>query len=214
MSWREWIKKPQVHIGIAAAVIVIGIVGFVGHLRHAWTEGNELMPVVVTRDVLPIYHAISQDDIRVEMVPKQYRNPMSIADADDVIGRTTLVALADGEHVAYSHLSTQGSHISSRIPKYKRVVAIPVDRALLLPAQEGDRIDILVTTILSGMDGKMPQSRLVAANVPVVGIGANEKYPSGPALYGLVSPDQAIALANAIKEGTISVMARPMKEDE
>lgn len=214
MPWKQWINKPFVKKGWLSLLLVVGIVGYLHGIYSDVDAAGERLPVVVVKHPIAMNHVFVREDVSVVMVPKRYRNPSAMADISLVVGHVALVNMAEGDHVATSSISVGSSRLSSSIPKNKRLVAIAIDPSAMLPVKMGDWVDLIVTSIVTQMGEKKVESLPLLERIPVVDVEPSNGSVSRSVIYGWMSPDQALRLMTAEKQGVVTAIVRPVDDGE
>jgi Flp pilus assembly protein CpaB len=213
MVLRRWPLRSKLFAGLAVAcgaasfAIVHDAAAEVEALRPS---GGDRVPVVVAAASLERGAALTAEGLRVQTFPSAYAPPGSVASVRDLVGRTLVTAIAEGEAVTRTRVGGAGGPVASRVASGLRafVVTAGVPAGVLRP---GDLVDVIAT-----FGGPHPYSETVGSGLEVLEIVQDEAGTfeaggaSGPSLVLLVSPSTAERLAFATAFGTIAVAVVPV----
>jgi pilus assembly protein CpaB len=209
-SLRRWSPRSKLLLvlAIACGLGSFAVVrGYAARLEALRPIAGTPAPVVVAADDLPRGTVLVEDQVRVVSVPSAFGEPGAFRSVDQVVGRTLVADLAEGEAVTRTRVGTAGGPVAAQVPSGLRAFAVPSG----MPAgsvRPGDHVDVLAT-----FGGQHPYTETAATGLEVlsvldaggglVGSGTDQ----GPTLVLLVTPDAAerLAYAKAFAELTVTV---------
>jgi pilus assembly protein CpaB len=146
------------------------------------------------------------------------------AEADALRGRVLRRAVAKGEPILESLLLPQGAEAGQGpvIPEKRRAVSVKVDPVIGVAGfvQPGARVDVLATLRRVDQRDKIPYSKLILQDVPVLAIDQKLEEGRGgdPELVSVVtlevSPEQAEQLIYSSHEGRLQLALRSPSDRE
>lgn len=175
-------------------------------------EGNLVKAVVATRDI-PAGTILSDADLEIGSVPRDF-SPTDAADKlEDLIGKKTITDQTKGMAVPAS--SVAGSHDPASLPAaitegyVGMMISLEPANALSPLSSVGDKVDVLG----GASDGVVASTALLAENVRIIALDSNlSEGPSEGYQYVTVevTRDQALAIASS---QSIRLVARPLETE-
>lgn len=162
---------------ICAAVSIVLISAYVSVKRHELTaEFGEEVPVVVAAETIPEYQLIRPTMLKVVTVFKNYRQPQTVVDIEDIVGKSSYVTIYKDEQVTLTKLVTQDGRpvLDRQIEKKMRAVTVPITpfNGVSRLIRPGNRIDVITTVNYeSGEGGAMYEVKTLLQNVLVLATG-------------------------------------------
>lgn len=190
LAWRLRFLAAAVCCGLAAVV-----------MTHALSPpAPATTAVVVAARSVAAGTVLGPDDVRVRRIPARLVPDGSFASLDEVIGRTTSVAVTAGLPLVDT-LTGHGS-TADIAPAGTVVAPIRLDPAIAELLTPGDRVDLLGTSDPIGQSGEVPDSgpylarSAVVVPAPSSGHGGllDVSASSGVVLVA-VSPEDAVRIA-------------------
>lgn len=241
--------KKILPIAFAVVMMIVTIVAinhYLGTQRHALEQerrkimANYQEPINVAAAAvdLPAGTILQMSHIRKATVPEKFVQPYAARSPNEVIGRTTVAPIAEGEQILTNKLRRadevpEGSTLSSVMPKGRRGVTILVDTLTGVGGfvRPGDAVDVLWTVALpaaEGQPGSQGFTLTLFQDIPVLAIGAEMRPGMAPAgatgeetasaaqhtntvTLGL-TPQETSFLLFARQQGQIQLSLRPHQE--
>lgn len=214
---RRHVRVPrQVLVGMLLVTLAVG-----GGLRWAYGVNSGREVVVAVREV-PAGATLSAADLATERVTvgdATYRAAVPASDLSAMIGQTAVEPVHAGQIVAHVQVST-----GLTLPPGAEALTIPVTGdAVGSPIRVGDAVQVLVTTGRGRPDSKTTVVldratvyTIARAGTGTLGAPAASGAGNGDASAGaptaltlIVTPPQALALANARWNGDLDVALLP-----
>ena len=175
-------------------------------------EGNLVEAVVATRDI-PAGTILSDADLEIGSVPRDF-SPTDAADKlEDLVGKKTITDQTKGMAVPAS--SVAGSHDPASLPAaitegyVGMMISLEPANALSPLSSVGDKVDVLG----GASDGVVASTALLAENVRIIALDSNlSEGPSEGYQYVTVevTRDQALAIASS---QSVRLIARPLETE-
>lgn len=175
-------------------------------------EGNLVKAVVATRDI-PSGTILSDADLEIGSVPRDF-SPTDAADKlEDLVGKKTITDQTKGMAVPAS--SVAGSHDPASLPAaitegyVGMMISLEPANALSPLSSVGDKVDVLG----GASDGVVASTALLAENVRIIALDSNlSEGPSEGYQYVTVevTRDQALAIASS---QSVRLIARPLETE-
>lgn len=175
-------------------------------------EGNLVKAVVATRDI-PAGTILSDADLEIGSVPRDF-SPTDAADKlEDLVGKKTITDQTKGMAVPAS--SVAGSHDPASLPAaitegyVGMMISLEPANALSPLSSVGDKVDVLG----GASDGVVASTALLAENVRIIALDSNlSEGPSEGYQYVTVevTRDQALAIASS---QSVRLIARPLETE-
>lgn len=171
-------KRALIISVICATISIVLITSYVKVRRYEMTsEFGEEVPVVVATEDIPEYGIIRPASLKVVMVFKNYRQPQTLTDVDDAVGRAAFVPIYKGEQITLTKLVQEdGKPVLDReVEKTKRAITLQVAPHtgvghLIRP---GNRIDILCAVNYDNNGSTIYEIKTMVQNVLVLATGKN-----------------------------------------
>jgi pilus assembly protein CpaB len=193
---------------------------YVRQFQRAATGGEPVELLAMRQDVTAGV-PITEQVLVVRVLPENYIEDRQVlaSDLPKVLGVRTSIDLEANQTLLWTDLATtphDRSSLSSRIPKGMRAISVAGvgRRAFGDLMRPGDRVDVLLTTLKPGSESKVVtvpllQNLLVLAIGNSFGAGGQESPPMGSdSVTLLVTVDQASLVAQARRDGTLSLVLR------
>lgn len=196
----------------AAAYLLVD--GYAARLEALRPLAGEPVPVVVAAVGLERGTVLTEDSLRVELVPAAFAPPGRIATLEGLSGRTLVSDVAEGEAITRTRVDVTGGPVASLVPSGLRAFPIQVG-ASSATVRAGDRVDVIAT-----FGGPRPYTDTVASGLEVLAIIEPEPGTfqaggggGGPSLVLLVGPQVAEELAYATAFADLAIAVAPATED-
>jgi len=182
---------------------------------------HQMVPVVVAAKDVPPTVALSREQLKVHMWPRDSALAGKFSRPEELEGRVTGIALAAGEPVLENKLAPKGviPGLTALLPPDKRAMTVKVDEASGVAGflNPDNRVDVVVT-VDKGYYNQDPISKVVLQNLRVLGIGQKIEKSLGdkpqvvPTVTLEVTPTEGERLALATREGAISLVLRNQQD--
>lgn len=175
-------------------------------------EGNLVKAVVATRDI-PAGTILSDADLEIGSVPRDFSPTDAANKLEDLVGKKTITDQTKGMAVPAS--SVAGSHDPASLPAaitegyVGMMISLEPANALSPLSSVGDKVDVLG----GASDGVVASTALLAENVRIIALDSNlSEGPSEGYQYVTVevTRDQALAIASS---QSVRLVARPLETE-
>lgn len=175
-------------------------------------EGNLVRAVVATRDI-PAGTILSDADLEIGSVPRDFSPTDAAEKLEDLVGKKTITDQTKGMAVPAS--SVAGSHDPASLPAaitegyVGMMISLEPANALSPLSSVGDKVDVLG----GASDGVVASTALLAENVRIIALDSNlSEGPSEGYQYVTVevTRDQALAIASS---QSVRLVARPLETE-
>ena len=175
-------------------------------------EGNLVKAVVATRDI-PAGTILSDADLEIGSVPRDFSPTDATGKLEDLVGKKTITDQTKGMAVPAS--SVAGSHDPASLPAaitegyVGMMISLEPANALSPLSSVGDKVDVLG----GASDGVVASTALLAENVRIIALDSNlSEGPSEGYQYVTVevTRDQAMAIASS---QSVRLVARPLETE-
>lgn len=166
-------------ISLVGILIALGLIAaYVRVKRNQMTAdfGNEVRVVVATREI-PEYGTIGPATVEVINVFKNFRQPQTVEDLKDVIGKSAYVPIGKGEQITLTKLVQQDGKpvLDRQVEKTKRATTIVIAPhtgvgRLIRP---GNRVDVIAAPSYETGGQTIFEVKTVVQNVLVLATGKN-----------------------------------------
>jgi Flp pilus assembly protein CpaB len=210
---RRWSlrSKALVLIALAAGAGSFTLVrGYAAEIEALRPVIGDVVPVVIAGRDLTRGSVIGEDAVRLERIPAAYEPPGAFGALEEVLARTLVTDLAEGEAVTTTRVGGSGGPVASLVASGLRafVVGSGLPSDVLEP---GDRVDVIAT-----FGGPRPYTDTVGSGLEILSVVEQDEGTfqaggaTGPSLVLLVSPETAEQLAHATAFGQITVTIAPL----
>jgi pilus assembly protein CpaB len=210
---RRWspVSKVFAVLAVASGLAAFGVVrGYELRLQRLHPAVGPTVEIVEAARPLGRGTTLTEDMVRSASVPTAFRQPGAFGSTRQVIGRTLISDLAEGEALTRTRIGIEGGPVAAQVPSGLRAFTI----ASGMPSRAvhaGDRVDVLAT-----FGGPHPHTETVASGLEVLMVLAGDEgdpalssSSDSPSLVLLVDPDVAERLAYAASFGTFSISIDP-----
>lgn len=175
-------------------------------------EGNLVKAVVATRDI-PAGTILSDADLEIGSVPRDFSPTDAAEKLEDLVGKKTITDQTKGMAVPAS--SVAGSHDPASLPAaitegyVGMMISLEPANAPSPLSSVGDKVDVLG----GASDGVVASTALLAENVRIIALDSNlSEGPSEGYQYVTVevTRDQALAIASS---QSVRLIARPLETE-
>lgn len=175
-------------------------------------EGNLVKAVVATRDI-PAGTILSDADLEIGSVPRDFSPTDAAEKLEDLVGKKTITDQTKGMAVPAS--SVAGSHDPASLPAaitegyVGMMISLEPANALSPLSSVGDKVDVLG----GASDGVVASTALLAENVRIIALDSSlSEGPSEGYQYVTVevTRDQALAIASS---QSVRLIARPLETE-
>jgi pilus assembly protein CpaB len=204
--------------GTTATFMALGWLRGQSQQRAQTQVETKMRPVVVAAKDIDAAVAFARDNVVVRHWPQENVPQGSFSRVEDVVERVTAYPFGAGEPIMEAKLAPKGvgPGLTALLDPEKLAMTVKVDEASGVAGfvNPNNRVDVMVTIDKVGEYKEDPISRLVLQNLRVLGTGQQierrpgEKPQVVPTVTLEVDPGQGERLANASKEGTISLVLR------
>lgn len=218
-------------MGVLAGVILLYPSGETKDKPQVIEE--EKVAVVVANVDIPENTVITDKMLVYAEMPVSAVHPNAINDINSVVGATALANISSKEVILSNHILSAGQKadgLALILEEGQRAMSISVDATtgVSFLMKVGNHVDlILVSKQLqdkyteNGVDQRRNVSKMLLENIEIVALfqALNDAPVDGNGYYQYstvtlaVTPEQAVKLALALKEGTIYVVLRPQDDE-
>jgi pilus assembly protein CpaB len=219
-SW-FWLILALV-FGTTATVMALGWLK--GQSAQNAQQTIKMRAVVVAAKDIDAAQSLAQEQLVIRHWPVESCPQGSFARMEEVAGRVAGSHFRAGEPILEVKLAPPGTQagLTALLSPGKRAMTVKVDEASGVAGfvSPNDRVDVMVTIDKVGEFKDDPVSRLALQNLRVLGTGQQierrpgEKPQVVPTVTLEVEPGQGERLANAAKEGTISLVLRSQQNQK
>jgi pilus assembly protein CpaB len=184
----------------------------------------ETSPVVVARGDIQTGSALTARQLDIVQWPTEFLPKASFRQESDLEGRVLRRALAAGEPVLEPTLMPEGSQagLVSVIEDKRRAVSVKVDPVIGVAGfvTPGSRVDVLATLRRVDLTNKIPYSKVILQDVPVLAIDQQleDSRTGDPEIVNVVtlevSPEDAEKLIYGAHEGRLQLALRSPADRE
>ncbi len=170
-------RKAFIIAGICFVISIMLVSAYVSVRRNELTEAfGEEVDVVVAAEDIPEFATITPDMVKSDVkVFKAFKQPQTVADVEDVIGKSTYVSIAKGEQITLTKLVQQdGSPVLGRlVEKDSRALTVLISPQsgvgkLIRP---GNRVDIMATVSFQTKGANVFEVKTALQNILVLATG-------------------------------------------
>jgi Flp pilus assembly protein CpaB len=212
---RKWSRRSKVFAVLAVAsgsAAYLLVDGYAARLEALRPVVGDPVPVTVAAGPLERGNVLTEDDVRVDLLPGSFAPPGRIASPGSVVGQTLVSDVAEGEAITRTRIGVSGGPVASLVPEGLRAFPIQVGTSAGA-VRAGDRVDVLAT-----FGGPRPYTDTVASGLEILTIIESDDGSfsaggdAGPSLVLLVGPEIAEELAYAVAFADLSVAVAPATE--
>jgi pilus assembly protein CpaB len=224
------------------AVIVAGATAF---LARAWLQGERaailaqagihrtgpaapVQKVLVARAVIHTGHIVKPDDLRWQAWPAGDLAPAYVVEGKrqlkDFVGAVARSRLGPGEPVTETKLVLAGTRgfMSAVLQPGMRAVSVPVTATSAVSGfiYAGDRVDVLLTHVLSSPQGRHDVTETILRNARVIAMdqkvdfAPTDKPDVAKTATLELTPKQSEIVTLAVKMGDLSLVLRSLQEND
>jgi pilus assembly protein CpaB len=185
---------------VVGAVFAARAVGDLDRLHARARAGGRPVTVVVAAHDLPLGATLAPDDLARVTVPEDLVGDGTVRTPDAAVGRVVAVPVLAGAVVSDRHLApVDRSGLAGVLAPDRRLVRVPAGASVR--ARAGDVVDVISV-------GEAQPAAYVVEGVVVVAVDEDD-LTGDPALTLAVTPDAALALADAAGRGALTVVLAP-----
>lgn len=215
---RRWstTSKLLALLAVASGAVAFTTVrGYEQRLERLRPALGSLVEVVVANRAIARGTILAPDSLSLVEIPSGFAQPGSAGSFDDVVGRTVLADVAEGETITRTRLAAPGTGpVAALVPPGLRgfPLNVTVPDGTVVP---GDAVDVLAT-----FGGRQPYTETVVSAVEVLDVlreassgtltGAQS---TSAALVVVVSPEDAERLAYAGAFANLAITVAPVATD-
>ena len=179
----ETVNKKVILIAVILAFFTAFMVYTYIKKETTTSQVVEQVNVYVAAKTMPAKYKITETDIKVEKVAKEYLNSRAVLNKADIVGKKLKDSVIAGEQILSDRLVDESkSSLSYRIPEGKRAVSINVDERKNVSnlVRPGDCVDVIASfaqeEVKTGAASVvMPQmSKVVLQNLEVLAISQDQ----------------------------------------
>jgi len=154
------------------------ISGYVQVKRAELTSdfGEEVSVVVAAKDI-PEYSMIRADMLTTKTVFKDFLQPQTVTEINDIVGKSAFVPISGGEQITLTKLITQDGKpvLDRQLERAKRAVTIVISPQTGVGrlVRPGNRVDVLTAASYDSNNQTMFEVKTVVQNVLVLATGRN-----------------------------------------
>jgi pilus assembly protein CpaB len=178
---------------------------------------NQLLPVVVAREEIPVGTKIIAEQLTIAKFPRSVAVEKSFQSIDDkLLGRFTVARIMPREVITESQLALigSGSDLSSVIPEGYRGMTVRIDKIVGISdfIMPGTLVDVVVIESAGGSDQRERVFHIVLQNIKVLASSQTIDKPNNEkgvervtTVILQVTPEQAEKLTLAATEGKLEL---------
>jgi Flp pilus assembly protein CpaB len=209
---RKWSRRSKVFAALAvvsASGAYALVDGYAARLEALRPVAGEPVAVVVAATALSRGAVLSEEALRVDLVPAAFAPPGRVAAPGSLAGRTLVSDVAEGEAITQTRVGVAGGPVASLVPQGLRAFPVAVGGAAGA-VRPGDLVDVLAT-----FGGPRPYTDTVASGLEVLTVLEPDEGTfaaggsAGPTLVLLVGPEIAEELAYASAFADLAVAIAP-----
>src|SRR4051794_27787452 len=114
---------------ICFLISMLLITAYTSVRRHELTaDFGEEVPVVVAAETIPEYQVIRPGMLKIATVFKNFRQPQTAIDIEDMVGKSSFVTIYKDEQITFTKLITQDGRpmLDRQIEKKMRAITLPI----------------------------------------------------------------------------------------
>lgn len=170
-------NKRAILIALVCFMISMGLIAaYVEVKKNSLTSGFGVpVDVVVAATAIPEYGIIQRNQLEVVKVFKNFKQPLTVENINEVVGKASYVPIGQGEQVTLTKLIHQDGRpvLDRQLEKKMRAVTIMVSPAsgvgrLIRP---GNRVDVLIGVNYDRNAKGIFEVKTLFQNVPVLATG-------------------------------------------
>lgn len=171
-------RRAFIIAGICFVISLVLITAYVRVKRYELTKefGEEVTVVTATQDI-PEYTIIQKNMLEVVSVFKNFKQPQTVMDINDVVGKASYVSIGRGEQVTLTKLVHQDGKpvLDRQVEKKMRAITLNIAPhtgvgRLIRP---GNHVDILTTASYDSGGTTIFEVKTLVQNVLVLATGKN-----------------------------------------
>ncbi len=225
------------------AVIVAGATAF---LARAWLQNERAamlaqagvhrevpvaaptLHVLVARNAVPTGQIVKPDDMRWQSWPQGSLAPTYVVEGkrpqSDFVGAVARGPIAAGEPISEGKLVLAGTRgfMAAVLQPGTRAVSVPVTATSAVSGfiYAGDRVDVLLTHVLNGVQGQHNATETILRNARVIAMDQKLDFTPGdkPDVAKTatleLTPKQSEIVTLAVKMGDLSLVLRSLQDNE
>ncbi|MCX7842957.1 MAG: Flp pilus assembly protein CpaB [Clostridia bacterium] len=225
----ESVNRKVILISLIMAILTAFLVYAYIKKATAKPEVVEYINTYAAARTLPPKHKITDGDIKIIKVTREYLNPKAVLNKADIIGRRLKDSVIEGEQILVDRLADESkATLAYRIPEGKRAVSINVTEQTEVAdhIRPGDYVDVIASfdkEEIEDVNGKMvfPRiTRTIIQNAAILALGQDQVIPDEkqkelPKTVTLaVNAQEAERLVYASEFGTIRLALRNAGDDK
>jgi Flp pilus assembly protein CpaB len=209
--------------GLAAALAAVVVFVYIHNHDSSVKAGGQAATVLVAKSLIakgtPGSAVATGHLFQAEQIRQSQLRQGAIADPSSLAGRVALRDILPSQQLTVNDFAAAEATVSSSLTAGTRAIVVPLDaaRGLVGTAHVGDKVDVYAGFNVIPIDKNgvpLPQGatnrpvlRLIAANVPLLSIGAKASGTNNVTLD--VDPGTAAKIAFASDNGKLWLVLRP-----
>lgn len=169
-------KKAFIISGICVLIAMLLVSAYSTVRQNELTASfGDLVDVVVASKDIPEYGIIESGMVTTTKVFKNYKQPVTVANPEDVVGKSTYVPIARGEQITLTKLVHQDGKpvLDKQVEKKMRAVTVMISpqsgvSRLIRP---GNRVDILIAPVYDQGGASVLEVKTLIPNAVVLATG-------------------------------------------
>jgi pilus assembly protein CpaB len=193
---------------------------------------KNFVSVVVAKMDIPAGVGITENMLSEQSVSKDRLQPRAATDVDRVVGKVTIAPISKGEQILLNKVTLSGREVSlsSKVPRGKRAITIPVDNISSVGGmiKPGDHVDVMGMVPIPAMTPEGKQATQMTTmplfqDVLVLAVGQEFTVIPGsdkkeralsPVITLALSPQEANLVAFAQEQGKIRLILRSPEDTQ
>jgi Flp pilus assembly protein CpaB len=205
---------------LAAVLAGASILVYLNRYRHSIRAEGAPVTVLVANKIIqkgtPGTAVAEQGLFRPATVRESQLRNGAFSDPASLRGQVATRDIVRGQQLTTAEFTSAGGSVASTLTGSERVISVPVDSAhgLIGSIQKGDHVDVFAGfNVSSNLGGQArPMLRLIAQNIPVVGVGSTAGNLGNNATTNVsleARPRQAAEFAFTADNGKLWLALRP-----
>jgi Flp pilus assembly protein CpaB len=205
---------------LAAVLAGASILVYLNRYRHSIRAEGAPVTVLVANKIIqkgtPGTAVAEQGLFRPATVRESQLRNGAFSDPASLRGQVATRDIVRGQQLTTAEFTSAGGSVASTLTGSERVISVPVDSAhgLIGSIQKGDHVDVFAGfNVSSNLGGQArPMLRLIAQNIPVVGVGSTAGNLGNNATTNVsleARPRQVAELAFTADNGKLWLVVRP-----
>jgi pilus assembly protein CpaB len=161
---------------ICFTVSIVLIMGYLSVKRSELTQGfGEEVTVIAADKFIPEYGIIRPEYLKEIKVFKKFRQPQTVSNAEDIVGKSAFISIYPGEQITLTKLVTHEGKpvLDKQLQKSTRAVTVPITprNSVSKLIRPGNRVDVLIAANYEKEEQNIFEVKTLFQNVLVLATG-------------------------------------------